>query len=86
MLRKKLDILWAFAEPGIMLQHLPTNTFFELSEIQERIWSYIDGTHSREAIIERMIADYPNLDTDEAKTLTNTTIDSLLENQLIVQN
>lgn len=69
-----------------MLQHLPTNTFFALSETQERIWSYIDGTHSREAIIERIITDYPNLDTSEAKVLTNTTIDSLLENQLIVQS
>ncbi len=86
MLKKNLHILWTFSEPGIMLQHMPTNNFFELNEVQERIWSFVDGTHSREHIITKMIMTYPDMPESEIKQITTTTIDDLLENKLINQD
>ena len=83
MYKKEKGILWALTEPGIILQKMSTNTFYELNEVEERIWSYVDGSHTQEAILERLKKDFSNLSPDVLSNMLKETTAYLHKNGLI---
>lgn len=86
MLRKKTSILWALTEPGIMIQNLENNHFIELGEVQEKIWSYIDGTHTSDEITEKLRIEFHDQPVHSLQLLVRQTLDYLLESELITES
>ena len=86
MLKKKSSILWALTEPGIILQDLNNNVFFELDEVQEKIWSYIDGTHTNDDIVIAVSKKFTHLSFSSVRETTTKTIEYLLHNNLVTDN
>lgn len=84
MLRKNQSILWALTDMGIIIQHLTSNTFYELDEVQERVWSYVDGTHTREDIIRKVSSDLQVSSPSEVAQKIDSSLDELLQAELIL--
>ncbi|MBS1582076.1 MAG: PqqD family peptide modification chaperone [Bacteroidetes bacterium] len=61
MLKKNEAVMWAFTANGIVLHNTARARFIELDEVGERIWSYVDGSHSAEQILEKLRALRPEL-------------------------
>lgn len=76
--------MWALTEPGIMIQNLDTNAFLELNEVQERIWSYIDGTHTEEEILSRLQQEFIQESPGDLELLLKKTISNLAQFELII--
>lgn len=84
MLKKNLLILWTPTEYGMIIQNLKTNIFFELDEIQENIWAYIDGTNTEEDIIKKLVVRYTDLSPENLTKEVNDLILELTHNDLII--
>ncbi len=65
MIRKNTKLLWALTDNGIVIQHLGTNLFYELGVVEERIWSYVDGTHSEEDILNKIVDEFNSIPRSE---------------------
>jgi hypothetical protein len=83
MFKKEKSILWALTDPGIILQKVSTNTFYELNEIEEKIWSYMDGSFTQEAILEQLKKDFKDVGDDELSKILHDTTEYLHTNGLI---
>lgn len=47
--------MWAFTETGIMLHNTNNGAYIELKGPEERIWAYLDGSHTIDEVC-RLVA------------------------------
>lgn len=77
MLKKNEAVMWAFTPNGIVLHNTERAHFLELDELGERIWSYVDGSHSAEEILEMLRATRPELDEGRSREVLRTVLADL---------
>lgn len=52
LLEKSDSVLWALTADGIVLHNIDRDVFVELRGIQHSIWSYLDGAHTLDCLVE----------------------------------
>lgn len=85
MYQKSKSILWALTDSGIVIQNLNSNTFYELDQFQEKVWSLIDGTHDEAKIISTLATDNSNPATTQLTERIIAELEALKQAQLIIK-
>ena len=86
MLRKNSSILWTFTDAGIIIQNLESNLFMELDDFQEKIWAFIDGTHTENEIVNYLVVTKNKTTFSKRKKIVQQTIRILKKNSFIIEN
>lgn len=86
MYKKNKHVFWVQTDTGIVLQNVNTNQFIELGKVQEKVWEYIDGTFSEEALLGVLTDTYSTAPVPELQETVKSTITILLDFDLISEN
>lgn len=83
MFRKSHFVFWVQTDEGLILQNVNTNIYIELNHIQEKVWSFLDGTFTAEMIIDKLIHQKIGIPNDEVSEIVQSTIELLIYYDLI---
>jgi hypothetical protein len=86
MYRKNTYVFWVQTDTGVLLQNVNTNQFIELDKAQEKVWEYLDGTFSKEAIVQVLKRNGVEKAEPELLQTVESTIAILKSYDLISQN
>jgi hypothetical protein len=74
--------LSAALEDGTVLLHLHTKRYYSLNETGAAVWRMLEDGSTREAIIQRLVAEF-DVDTERAAAEVDRLLDELAAEQLI---
>jgi Coenzyme PQQ synthesis protein D (PqqD) len=86
MYKKNKHVFWVQTDTGIVLQNINTNHFIELNKMQEKVWEYLDGTFSDEAILGVLNKHFVDIPKAELAKTVKSTFTILLDYDLISEN
>lgn len=58
---KNENILWTLTGEGILLHHLESHEYLELSKAERFVWEYLDGAHNVDEILSYLYSNRDSL-------------------------